>query len=64
MRRCQFFFLIPPQQSVSKVVAYYRLYKSTSEQSSSGSVDCSKEDPEDQVSECGGEGAPKTMIIG
>ena len=30
--------------------AYYRLYRSTSEQSSSGSVDCSKGDPEDQVS--------------
>ena len=30
--------------------AYYRLYRSTSGQSSSGSADCSKGDPEDQVS--------------
>ena len=46
--------LFPPLPSAipnnNPSAAYYRLYRSTSEQSSSGSVDCSKGDPEDQVS--------------
>ena len=53
MRRCQFLFFLPLPSAIpnnNPSAAYYRLYRSTSEQSSSGSVDCSKGDPEDQVS--------------